>query len=508
MIKIVKKLNFIGVIFDLLTIMCFTSLAFNRSNLMVYTAFGMLLFNALLSFKNLKDHIIYLCFNVSLGFFLLSRFIVTAVFGYSFEYGGLYDMGFNDLIAVQIIKLILISIYTYSFTYIALNLKEFIQEDNKSLIFKFLSKILLTDKKNKSKEIKENKKYILILRYLALGLFVVSVSLRLYLLFENYMEIREIGYRASYLIDKSHISFFRKLLDIFSRMELASFIVFVSTKPKLKNVVIFSALFIAPALLLMITGARAEIILRIMLVASVVVSRLENKKLIKKMMIVLGILVPIFILIFIIVESRRGTGAVSAESNSYLTKFMRFLYGQGVSARAIGSSIQFRGELGNKIYSFSEVTDFFKFSVFGRLKGIKMPQGQSIDVVLNRSELSHVLSFVQNPFDYLNKGLGVGSSYIAELFLDFSYIGVIVGSVFYGFVMKGLSKSINSSNLAVSVISLMITKNLFFTPRASFSFLLRDLLTETQIFTILLLFLGAFVMDRFIIKKEFTVREG
>lgn len=489
----------IGYIFDILLILFFSSFISGDGNFQAYSVIFVVLLNILFSLFDFKKHIIFASFNLTLFFFLLGRVFVFTVLGFNFEYGGIFDLGFSSEIANQIVRLIGISVYSYSFSYFLIQPDEFSIKN--SLFVNLLRKLFnkYIPKPKVKKVIKENNKFRKYLRYISLALFIFSVICRIYVLIKEYRLVAQIGYRESYLIANNDMSQFDRLLNSFSRIELATFAIIIATKPKLKLISITSILFVIPSFISFASGARAEVILRIILVTIILIYNIENQKIINRILLGLFIIIPIFLLLFIFIESTRGTD--TSTSKSIFEKIARLFYNQGVSARAIGATIKYQDQIPSKFYSFSEIIDFINFNIISRFNGVIKPQGQSIEVVLQRTELSHVISFLQHPFDYLNKGLGVGSSYISELYLDFGYIGLILGSIFYGILFEKLGQWIKNSSTFIAAISLLVLKNLFFTPRASFSFILRDILSETQIITFIFVFGLAYIFEK-ICRKE------
>ena len=211
------------------------------------------------------------------------------------------------------------------------------------------------------------------------------------------------------------------------------------------------------------------------------------------MIVAMAIIVPILIFLFIRIGDSRGTEKLTI-TDSFMNSLIRFFYNQGVSARTIGNVQYYQELLPYKFYSFGELIDFAKFDVLGIFTGAVRPTGQSLSVVMETHQLSHVLSFIQSPFDYLNLGLGTGSSFIAELYADFRYLGVILGSVFYGFLMALLVRVFYGKSIIARMVMLMVTRDFLFTPRASFSNIISSFTEKTQLIAILGIFVLSFAV--------------
>lgn len=496
-------------LFDISILFFIFTLLMQNSLAMIVAITMIILVNVIYSFYDVNKHIIFLGFNASLTFFLMSRFIVTGLLKFKFEYGGIYDMGYPVAVTETIIVLIGLSVTSYTLIYWLLDYdKKSILAKNQSIILLPLYDLFRIEKiKLGNISIVEKKSdFRTILRAISLVLFIVTVIFRIYVLYEKLQLVREIGYRASYLLGTENMTLMDKLIDIVSRMELAAFIVFLATKPKFIYYILPGFLFLIPGVINLFIGARGDIMLRFSLLLVLSIFRIKEKKIIKRIVLFCVIFFPLLIILFIVIEKIRGTETgVLVNNSSIVNKFARLFYNQGVSARTIGGVIQYNSLLPNKIYSLGTIIDFFRFSIFGRFNGLIEPTGQSIQVVMLRTELGQDLTFYQMPFEYLNKGIGVGSSYIAELFHDFGYVGVCLGSGIYGVLFYSIRKALNNDEILYNICAIFILKNLFFTPRASYSFIFYDMLNDTHLSTTILLLIFAYIVNYFMTKVKRSI---
>ena len=75
----------------------------------------------------------------------------------------------------------------------------------------------------------------------------------------------------------------------------------------------------------------------------------------------------------------------------------------------------------------------------------------SVDFAIKGNSLSNALSY-KVLWSYLS-GSGVGTCYIAELFHDFGYIGVAIGSIIYGYVMQKINRIWNSCHNNIWIVA-------------------------------------------------------
>ena len=101
--------------------------------------------------------------------------------------------------------------------------------------------------------------------------------------------------------------------------------------------------------------------------------------------------------------------------------------------------------------------------------------------------VTHTLGYTVMNSAYL-AGRGTGSSYIAELYQDFGYTGIILGNILYSFLLARITKNEDNDSLLKKSIKFMIITQLLWAPRGSFTYFISQNLTPTTIATLLLVF--------------------
>ena len=122
----------------------------------------------------------------------------------------------------------------------------------------------------------------------------------------------------------------------------------------------------------------------------------------------------------------------------------------------------------------------FENSIARLLFGVQTYSGNSIERAMAGHDLSARLSLIAYGDGYLN-GLGTGSSYIAELLHDFGAIGVLLGSVFYGFVLSKMSR-LEPGNKLWNGIGLAMMYFLYLSPRGGFDIFVGSIFRIYSIF--------------------------
>lgn len=294
------------------------------------------------------------------------------------------------------------------------------------------------------------------------------------------------GYYSLYT-DYSVILSHSPVLYLFSKIELilpASFGVFMATLPTKKEFKPLCIGYIVYIVLSLGSGQRSTFILGLLLLFIFFVymqkNRPEERWFKKKYLLYAIIAMPLI-----------ATGATAYNSwrfnsnsdHSFTDGILEFVYQQGVTSYIVKRGYEFEERIPKgHIYSL----EFLHSGLPARLFGNKVYQGNSVDHAINGGSFTHALSYVLMGSNYLS-GAGAGSSYIAELYYDFGYCGIIIGSGLYGFFFTFFTKSRRTSLLFRS-IAFIIIPQLLWAPRASFSGFLSFLLSPSILFMLIFIF--------------------
>ena len=94
---------------------------------------------------------------------------------------------------------------------------------------------------------------------------------------------------------------------------------------------------------------------------------------------------------------------------------------------------------------------------------MKIYSGQTVETALYGKDFGAALTYFVMPHNYL-AGVGMGTSYIAELFHDFGYIGVVLINILYGCIFARGAKYL-VKNPYIGALFLFMFKNIFYAPR-------------------------------------------
>lgn len=124
----------------------------------------------------------------------------------------------------------------------------------------------------------------------------------------------------------------------------------------------------------------------------------------------------------------------------FLGLFFDFFESQGGAYKHLAYAQRYAGELPQKFYTFGPVINFFRGNFFvSRLTGFRMPAQNTVAAAMGGYSFGQAISYISQPWNYL-AGLGMGSSYLAELYYDFGYLGIIAFNILLGVLFSKLSR--------------------------------------------------------------------
>lgn len=167
--------------------------------------------------------------------------------------------------------------------------------------------------------------------------------------------------------------------------------------------------------------------------------------------------------------------------------FTSFFYQQGVTSYVIKRAYEMEAVIPSGVLYCLE---FLHSGIPARLFGIEVFNGNTIEHALYGNSFTHALGYTVLGKAYLN-GAGTGSSYIAELYFDFGYIGVVIGSALYGWMFSLVTKGLYSGVFARSLLFIVISQ-LLWAPRAAYTAFLSFLFAPSTVAMLLFIFLMSY----------------
>ena len=300
------------------------------------------------------------------------------------------------------------------------------------------------------------------------------------------------GYAASFT-DMRAIIENTPLYYTVSKIELllpASFSIFIATLPSKEQFIKITKPYLIYLIITLGTGGRGDFILGLLLIiiSMVFMQKVEpnivwiNKHK-AKILLIIGI--PVIAIGGSVMNIVRF--GESAKDVSFADSFISFFYDQGVSVTTIKNAYKYEDNIPKQDDYY--ILEFLHTGILARILSYDVYQGNTIDHATKGGSFTHALGYTVMGDNYLY-GRGTGSSYIAELYYDFGYIGIFLGSCLYGYIFSLLNNLNKTGLLSRSIIFIVLTKILW-APRGGYSLFLGFLLGPTTIMLIMFIFAAA-----------------
>ena len=239
---------------------------------------------------------------------------------------------------------------------------------------------------------------------------------------------------------------------------------YLATLPPKRDMRLPILVYLAAALIKLVTGYRYEIVSAVLLLALYYIMR--DKMDGRGSWVRRGAVLFFLLMIPAAVVGLQWVTAIRAgrpvEWTSDANPIVNFLYGVGGSSSLIGYAEMYKKELSGHggFYSFGRVMDALAGNALGRLfSDAEVYPAQTAERALYGHSLSAALTYQLYPKRYLS-GYGLGSCYIAELYYDFSFVGVFVGNCVIGRIIKRL-RAITEDDFVRSFLCVFMTTLLF-----------------------------------------------
>lgn len=180
---------------------------------------------------------------------------------------------------------------------------------------------------------------------------------------------------------------------------------------------------------------------------------------------------------------------------TFFDAFCKFFVQQGVTANLIPIEKIYEDNLKDVYYSFYDTLRFLRTNIVSKyifdMDYSKMYFGTREEQAAYGNSYAMQISYLIMKKGYLY-GFGLGSCYIAELYHDFGYIGVCLGNLVYGFIIKTFLV-LHKGDVIRNVIGLLMFRGLLMAPRYNFDFPIRFLYSSGFWIIVVLLFICVYV---------------
>lgn len=359
--------------------------------------------------KGLFTHTIYWFFLLSLFTFLMGGFLLNL---FNDEYYTLFSMNAYAHIAISLFLSIFFSSIAYDLTY----------ENLKTV-----------DISNENKE--EDNDKLLRVRKASLWVFY---GLSLFSIITN-------AEKAIFVRTNSYMSYYTdyvsRLPSVFLNLASISevgFFVYLATMPSKQHCRIPMIWYLAISAMSLGFGQRNGFVMSLIFIIIYITIRHkkdQEKWITRKGIIICLVAVPFFIAAlysFNYTRSNRNVKVTGIDK-----QIVAFFDEQSYSSRIIGYGYEFKDEIKKNgvNYSVSQLANIVLQNTFVRsLFGTRTLYGRTAENALYGNNFGNAITYKVMPMNYL-AGIGMGTSYIAEAYHDFGYLGIVLSNILYGILI-------------------------------------------------------------------------
>lgn len=326
-------------------------------------------------------------------------------------------------------------------------------------------------------------KSALIFYYLTIGFAIAAkVVVVRFVASTSYME---------YYTDYSSYTSSNPLITIINLIErmmpvaLSGFLATMPSKRQLKVPLFFYFIYLIVSLG---TGARSTAMLGILFVLIYYLFRQYTDKnetwLNRKAILLIIIAIPLMAILGTVINYVR-VGDTTENLNPFYA-FLDFFYDQGVTSNIIKRAYIYKAQIpDDTLYTL----EFLRSGIFARIFGFHIYYGNSIDRALYGGSFAHTVGYLMLGSSYL-AGRGTGSSFLAEFYQDFGYMGCFFGTAIYTLLMANII-NVNklSKNVWLRCIQIYLIQRIIWSPRGSFADIINSVISAPTLFIIFLMYL-------------------
>lgn len=334
----------------------------------------------------------------------------------------------------------------------------------------------------------ENQSQLKTIKRLSLILFYSSIPFVIFTNIYVTIFVSTLGY-YSYYTEFSSVLNGNPVLYAISKMGIvmdASFCFFVATFPTKKEFKRPGLFYLMVLLSSIGVGQRSALLLGVALLVFIFFTMQDarpKEQWVKKSYFLYGLLLlPIIALWGVYVNMRRFNTTI--DEDVLRNSLSNFFYDQGVTGYVVKRAYQYENLIPkNQVYTL----EFLHSGLPAIITGQKVYQGNTLAHATKGGSFTHSLGYAIMGQAYLNGG-GTGSSYVAELYYDLGYFGIVLGSMLYGLLLSQFYTLYRRNVLTRAILLLIFTK-LLWAPRASYTGFISYLLSPVTIAVLLGIYL-------------------
>lgn len=300
------------------------------------------------------------------------------------------------------------------------------------------------------------------------------------------------SYVAYYSDFSTPLPYFMKWLSSISPI---LFYLYLGSLPRKKHAMIPIAMYLLIGIIALFYGQRNVFVVRVLVILCYFFLRNMQEDgeiwLSKRGLRLIIVMIPVGILFMAVWDSVRFDREYT--SNDIFRNIINELLTQGNDISILDFEYRYRELLPDKPFAIGGIITLLHNNIVGRIIGLSQipAQQNTAEIALNGYSFSAALMYVENTAGFL-MGYGIGSCYVAELFNSFGFVGIFLGSLLYGIMLKKLGQ-FKFRGFIANGIALSIFQYLLLAPRAQFDYFISG---TFQIANLFILFICWFLSTR------------
>lgn len=392
----------------------------NNFNIMLNAILLLWINNILYCLDNISDRIVMFFFSISFFTFLLGKYLFEMLDG----------VRWWDIFPENVMVYTLLSIYiSLLFIFIGSFLFEFLIKVARNTYNTKVSKEDLSDNTDLKNNIRKISRFMFYITFL----FALLVSI------EKALYVQSNGYIALYSDFSSRLPFWvRKIAET----NIIFLFIYLSTFPKKNESKTILFLYIIYLFLTLLSGVRGTFVSGLFVLMIYAIYRDKRYREIdvkwmgmkEKVSITFGApFLIIFLSVYNFIRSK-----IPVSEFSFFQEIVNFFKTQGGSVNVISLGKLYESQLPptNQNYTFGSIINYFTRGTIARLFTNLSPlKGNTVEMALYGNNFGATITYLVIPEYYLSGG-GLGTQYIAEVYADFGYIGVILFNFVLGCLLS------------------------------------------------------------------------
>ncbi|MFL0268890.1 O-antigen polysaccharide polymerase Wzy family protein [Candidatus Clostridium radicumherbarum] len=414
---------------------------YNIENIILISILSLFISNMIYSIENIKDRIVYFTFNCTFFVFEIGLMFVNFI-------NGTRLLEFSDDIILHTLLTLYLSLF---FINVGVLIIEFWNKQ------KYTNQIIIYEEVN----------WLLVVRRVCLIFFFVLFPFKMLFILERVKFVMEHSYISYYLDFQSNLPY---LFIKFNDMCNVSFYAFLCTKPRKKEVIIPILLSLIASVISLFSGQRNIFVLDILVILIYIVIRnfLDDKKyeiwIKKRSVLILLVILPCFTIAMNSLSYIRNKQTFQYQGAG--SSIEEFLKNQGLSVNIISYGKEMKNQIPNNgLYTLNPIMLFLKNNVFSKLLfNFQIYKPQTIEMALNGTSFANTITYMISPTAYLS-GYGAGTNYVAELYQDYGYFGVVIFNIIVGIILIKFAELFTNISWWKSTLTLLLIRNILYIPR-------------------------------------------